>query len=119
MGKKVSSRIPKNEKKQLMINNLIGELRPKVYITDTSSFKRLVQELTSNRDTILPVQSRGSEMVSVRDTAEVQECNNNLETSVSDGSVDSFDDLQKQEHLLINQTVDGYKDIESWLLDSY
>ncbi|KAK2997611.1 hypothetical protein RJ639_025910 [Escallonia herrerae] len=52
MGKKVINsqstalRISKNEKKQL--NSLIRVLRPKVYITDSSSFKGLVQELTGN-----------------------------------------------------------------------
>ncbi|CAK9168388.1 unnamed protein product [Ilex paraguariensis] len=48
-GKKVSQaslKISKNDKKQ--INSLIKVLRPKVYITDSSSFKRLVQELTGN-----------------------------------------------------------------------
>lgn len=35
-----------NNKKHL--NNLINVLRPKVYITDSSNFKRLVQELTGN-----------------------------------------------------------------------
>ena len=46
---KISKSKPKledNSKKQL--NKLIKVLRPKVYITDSSSFKRLVQELTGN-----------------------------------------------------------------------
>ncbi|KAH8509179.1 hypothetical protein H0E87_011083 [Populus deltoides] len=53
MGKKVSQasmKISKNEKNQL--GSLIKVLRPKVYITDSSSFKRLVQELTGNGKTI-------------------------------------------------------------------
>ncbi|KAJ8763099.1 hypothetical protein K2173_023304 [Erythroxylum novogranatense] len=56
MGKEVSKRAPsslkvsKNENKQL-INSLIKAMRPKVYITDSSSFKRLVQELTGNNET--------------------------------------------------------------------
>ena len=49
MGKnlnKASQKISKNEKQQF--NSLIKVLRPKVYITDSSSFKQLVQELTGN-----------------------------------------------------------------------
>ncbi|KAA8524160.1 hypothetical protein F0562_010409 [Nyssa sinensis] len=49
MGKKrvsqSSLKITKNDKKQ---NSLIKVLRPKVYIINSSSFKRLVQELTGN-----------------------------------------------------------------------
>lgn len=40
-------KISKHEKKQ-QLNSLIKILRPKVYITDTSNFKNLVQELTGN-----------------------------------------------------------------------
>ncbi|KAI3465926.1 hypothetical protein Pfo_022589 [Paulownia fortunei] len=51
MGKKSSSKTPmkihKQEKKQ-HLNSLIKILRPKVYITDSSNFKNLVQELTGN-----------------------------------------------------------------------
>lgn len=50
MGKKVvnqaSVKISKDEKQKF--NSLIKVLRPKVYITDSSSFKNLVQELTGN-----------------------------------------------------------------------
>ncbi|KAJ1383126.1 hypothetical protein SESBI_43658 [Sesbania bispinosa] len=49
MGKKVnqsSVKISKDEKQQF--NSLMKVLRPKVYITDSSSFKKLVQELTGN-----------------------------------------------------------------------
>ena len=49
MGKKVSQasvKISKDQKQQF--NSLIKVLRPKVYITDSSSFKKLVQELTGN-----------------------------------------------------------------------
>lgn len=58
MGKKVvskgsspSSRICKNNEKQQQqqqFRSVIKVLRPKVYITDTSNFKKLVQELTGN-----------------------------------------------------------------------
>ncbi|XVE72357.1 hypothetical protein DITRI_Ditri11bG0033000 [Diplodiscus trichospermus] len=51
MGKKILSqvqvKISKTEKKQ-QLNSLIKMLRPKVYITDSSSFKTLVQDLTGN-----------------------------------------------------------------------
>ncbi|GLT28290.1 hypothetical protein SLA2020_032320 [Shorea laevis] len=52
MGKKISqapAKISKSniEKKQ-RVNSLIKVLRPKVYITDSSSFKKLVQELSGN-----------------------------------------------------------------------
>ncbi|KAK7316695.1 hypothetical protein RJT34_00350 [Clitoria ternatea] len=49
MGRKVSQasvKISKEDKQQF--NSLIKVLRPKVYITDSSSFKKLVQELTGN-----------------------------------------------------------------------
>lgn len=52
MGKKVgqaSLEVSKNERQLL---SLIKVLRPKVYITDSSSFKRLVQELTGNGSSI-------------------------------------------------------------------
>ncbi|PON35264.1 VQ motif containing protein [Parasponia andersonii] len=57
MGKKVSqSKCLKtsksNEKKDF--NSWIKVLRPKVYITDSSSFKQLVQELTGNGTTASP-----------------------------------------------------------------
>ncbi|KAH6775461.1 hypothetical protein C2S52_013022 [Perilla frutescens var. hirtella] len=53
MGKKSSqsspTKISKHEKKPHLNTNLMKILRPKVYITDTCNFKRLVQELTGNR----------------------------------------------------------------------
>ncbi|KAI4308107.1 hypothetical protein L6164_031214 [Bauhinia variegata] len=51
MGKKVSQatlKISKNYENKHQFNSLIKVLRPKVYITDSSSFKKLVQELTGN-----------------------------------------------------------------------
>ncbi|KAK7305000.1 hypothetical protein VNO77_42898 [Canavalia gladiata] len=51
MGRKVSQasvKISKDDKQQQQFNSLIKVLRPKVYITDSSSFKKLVQELTGN-----------------------------------------------------------------------
>lgn len=49
MGKKPSGaslKISKNQNQQF--SSLIKVLRPRVYITDTSTFKKLVQELTGN-----------------------------------------------------------------------
>ncbi|KAF5731335.1 hypothetical protein HS088_TW18G00012 [Tripterygium wilfordii] len=51
MGKKVnqkSFRISKNSNQKQQFNSLIKVLKPKVYITDSSSFKGLVQELTGD-----------------------------------------------------------------------
>ncbi|KAL1289738.1 hypothetical protein HN51_058128 [Arachis hypogaea] len=56
MGKKVSqtalAKISKINQKQQQNNfsSLIKVLKPKVYITDSSSFKKLVQELTGNNN---------------------------------------------------------------------
>ncbi|CAJ1964236.1 unnamed protein product [Sphenostylis stenocarpa] len=51
MGRKISQaspKISKDEPQKHQFNSLIKVLRPKVYITDNSSFKKLVQELTGN-----------------------------------------------------------------------
>lgn len=51
MGRKVSQgslKISKVDHQKHQFNTLIKILRPKVYITDSSSFKKLVQELTGN-----------------------------------------------------------------------
>lgn len=56
MVKKVnraSLKISKNDSNK-QVNSLIQVLRPKVYITDCSNFKRLVQELTGNDSSIVP-----------------------------------------------------------------
>ncbi|KAL1307634.1 hypothetical protein HN51_049533 [Arachis hypogaea] len=47
LNKKSSHKLSKNhERQQQQLKSLINVLKPKVYITDTSSFKQLVQELT-------------------------------------------------------------------------
>lgn len=48
MGKKVNHRVAstKTSKNEKQLHSLIKAMRPKVYITDSSSFKQLVQELT-------------------------------------------------------------------------
>lgn len=52
MGKKVRQASLKVSKNERQLQSLIKVLRPKVYITDSSSFKRLVQELTGNGSSI-------------------------------------------------------------------
>ncbi|EEF46111.1 conserved hypothetical protein [Ricinus communis] len=60
MGKKLgqlaSSEVSNNNDKK-QFNNWIKVLRPKVYITDTSSFKKLVQELTGNGTAVSKLQT--------------------------------------------------------------
>ncbi|KAL2322524.1 hypothetical protein Fmac_026903 [Flemingia macrophylla] len=51
MRRKISQeslKISKHDHQKHQFNSLIKVLRPKVYITDSSSFKKLVQELTGN-----------------------------------------------------------------------
>jgi len=51
MGRKISQaspKISKDDPQKHQFKSLIKFLRPKVYITDSSSFKKLVQELTGN-----------------------------------------------------------------------
>ncbi|KAK7836674.1 hypothetical protein CFP56_022264 [Quercus suber] len=52
MGKKERQASLKVSKNERQLQSLIKVLRPKVYITDSSSFKRLVQELTGNGSSI-------------------------------------------------------------------
>ena len=59
MGKKVinqasSLKSSKNIHEKQQFNNLIKVLKPKVYITKSSCFKKLVQELTGNGNTLSP-----------------------------------------------------------------
>ncbi|KAF3951969.1 hypothetical protein CMV_022425 [Castanea mollissima] len=52
MGKKVRQASLEVSKNERQLQSLIKVLRPKVYITDSSSFKSLVQELTGNGSSI-------------------------------------------------------------------
>ncbi|KAI3410278.1 Lipase_3 domain-containing protein [Psidium guajava] len=45
---KISKHQKRHQQQQQQFNSLIKVLRPRVYITDTSCFKKLVQELTGN-----------------------------------------------------------------------
>lgn len=55
MGKKLSEaslKISKNHQTQQQMSSMIKALRPKVYITHSSRFKKLVQDLTGNNITV-------------------------------------------------------------------
>ncbi|KAL5791702.1 hypothetical protein ACOSP7_000296 [Xanthoceras sorbifolium] len=138
--------VAKNEKKQL--NHLIKVLRPKVYITDSSNFKRLVQQLTGNNGSSsslplplpLPSQSphhqrRPEVVVHIEDIVEPQRQSNCSSEEAT--SVDSFDQLYNNVNTLeglleaelnetrtfdassMNQHWDwDCLEIESWLLDA-
>lgn len=151
MGKKVSQSTSvktskNNEKKDF--NSWIKVLKPKVYITDSSSFKQLVQELTGNRSTTsstitspLPTKPRDIEKVPVIEIDEDQEREpeSSVEASV-EATIDSsefcnqvFVDQDFNQvcneicvedinmgNSVANQHVDllAYWDLESWLLDN-
>ncbi|KAF5731336.1 hypothetical protein HS088_TW18G00013 [Tripterygium wilfordii] len=129
-----SLEISKNEKKQF--NSLIKVMKPKVYITDSFNFKRLVQELTSNGSTIssAPPQTKPSQIVetsiTVIDIADPQSS-----CSTEDESVDeSFDPFDACYHVVLNEEINVANktcdlsstmqlenlsndwDLESWLL---
>lgn len=103
MGKKVSQstsvKTSKNHEKK-DFNSWIKVLKPKVYITDSSSFKRLVQELTGNGSgttysTITsppPTKPRELEKVPVIEIDEDQEIEpqSSVEASI-DATADSFE----------------------------
>ncbi|WCJ44532.1 hypothetical protein M5689_025194 [Euphorbia peplus] len=116
MGKKPSitktssSRICKNEKKQF--NSLIEVLRPKVYITNVSNFKTLVQELTGNNTSLSSSSSSITNTVSSLPCSRLQvieqipvsicESEDNDESIFANMSLDtSFDSLNS----LINEEI--------------
>lgn len=119
MGKKQdssSTKISKQEENK-QLNNLIKVLRPKVYITDSSSFKNLVQELTGFDEKVgrippppnLPIPCREIEsppVVEVQDGFAFPE--SSFEFSLDSGSGSST----RQE-----MEFSEYREIESWLLE--
>ncbi|KAJ7965069.1 VQ motif containing protein [Quillaja saponaria] len=145
MGKKVSPesvKISKNEKHQF--NSLINILKPKVYITDSSSFKRLVQELTGNNSTTAsptPVPFSEKEVVEIVSVEEVEDQRENIETNSVEVSTDDSSKLCYNEFMneglnqvwhqmcvddttledsITNNPVDHlftYQELESLLLD--
>ncbi|KAL3508952.1 hypothetical protein ACH5RR_028353 [Cinchona calisaya] len=141
MGKKLSqasTKISKTDKKQL--NSLIKILRPKVYITDSSNFKRLVQELTGNGNTVsLVPPSIPSEPVMQVPIVEIddhayQERSVNSSVDSSEASVPtSFNTAMESPEFCVSDTFNVfesdplsshkmdfplYGDIESWLLET-
>ncbi|XWS75717.1 hypothetical protein CRYUN_Cryun01aG0116100 [Craigia yunnanensis] len=153
MGKKISSQVQAkisktntSEKKQL--NSLIKVLRPKVYITDSSSFKSLVQDLTGNGSRTV-LQSSPSSLPQIVEKVvpviDVEDDHGNPESSMEssfDESLESFqvcnhlalsteeinqaydpfpfDDTNSSEYIFMNQQEDSlvYGDLQSWLLDN-
>lgn len=103
------------ERKQL--NSLIKVLKPKVYITDSSRFKNLVQELTGFDKKVnsippplnlpmLPQRAESHPVVEIQDDGVFPE--SSFDFSLDSGSTSS----SKQEN-----EFSEYRDIESWLLE--
>ncbi|XVF31770.1 hypothetical protein REPUB_Repub17cG0020900 [Reevesia pubescens] len=102
MGKKILSQVQAvkisktSDKKQL--NSLIKVLRPKVYITDSSSFKTLVQHLTGNGATVsqsLPSSSpqmveKVLTVIDVEDHDHESNPESSMESSFNASSLESF-----------------------------
>lgn len=93
MGKKKSSKssssssppkIPKHEKKP-QIHNLNKIVRPKVFITESSNFKNLVQELTGNGSSPTPPQDHAYQENSLEMSSfDSSSCFSTLEGSPAD-----------------------------------
>ncbi|GMJ16105.1 hypothetical protein HRI_005279700 [Hibiscus trionum] len=98
MGKKVihqlaSTRTSKNVDVQLHSVNKV--LRPKVYITHSSSFKQLVQELTGYRDQTVPVPDDVAQVVPAIGTEDQEEMFPDLTSTLFTNS-SSFELLDEQ-----------------------
>lgn len=96
MGKKLSEaslKIPKNQKQQL--SSLIKALRPKVYITHSSGFKKLVQELTGNNTASSTTISASSYSPSSAPKMDPQNC------------IILADDVQITDHLELEASFDS------------
>ncbi|KAL3502932.1 hypothetical protein ACH5RR_037381 [Cinchona calisaya] len=147
MGKKLSqssTKISKNDNKK-QLNSLIKVLRPKVYIIDSSNFKRLVQELTGNGNPISfvapppsipePVMGWEVPIIEIIDDHGYQELSVDLSNDSSEASMPtSFTTAMDQspelcvsdttfnvfESSLSTQKMDfpACGDIESWLLET-
>ncbi|XWS30922.1 hypothetical protein CRYUN_Cryun23aG0032800 [Craigia yunnanensis] len=145
MGKKVnqlaSTKASKNEKQ---LHSLIKALRPKVYITDSSSFKQLVQKLTDYRSqtTAKPKEiEKVVPVIEIEDQGEIpattalsvdssyyslESCDQAfqlVEINQLTGLMQTVDDdisMFDQVSLSTNQQTDwlAYQNLESWLLDA-
>lgn len=104
MGKKVSQGSLKISKNGKQLHSLIKFLRPKVYITDSSSFKRLVQELTGNLSSITnsPAPTKPTDLVKrvqSSNTEDLQEPESSIEGSSFASLVSPDDQLCHRETL--------------------
>ncbi|KAK4278958.1 hypothetical protein QN277_016727 [Acacia crassicarpa] len=84
MGKKLSEaslKVFKNHQKQQQFSSMIKALRPKVYITHSSRFKKLVQELTGNNISATTMSSSSSTLPSPESTQSDVQIIDNLDTS--------------------------------------
>lgn len=130
MGKKAS----KSQKKQF--NKLIKLLKPKVYITPSSNFKNLVQQLTGNNnigsssspppppddDQRLKIVQESNQELSV-DSSEgsIPSCINIINTTIHEPCFSLLDNNYSMGSQEILMDPYYYRNIESWLLemDSY
>ncbi|WRX09777.1 VQ - like 5 [Theobroma cacao] len=144
MGKKesqqTSTRASKNEKQ---LHSLMKVLRPKVYITDSSSFKSLVQELTGYQSKTTPPEPEQVHekvpSIEIEDQGETPAAATiSMDSSFSSFKLCDIDqafqleeinqltdllqtgDFSRFEVPLMNQQADllAYQNLESWLLDA-
>ncbi|KAM3698971.1 hypothetical protein ACJW31_06G227000 [Castanea mollissima] len=145
MGKKVRQASLEVSKNERQLQSLIKVLRPKVYITDSSSFKSLVQELTGNgSSTIEPdVQLANVPVIDIKDQEDPESsieasfasleysselCHQNeelnqvsnpiyLDDSTFEDSAVNYDSTFQDS--TVNYGVDllAYNDLDSWPLD--
>jgi hypothetical protein len=133
MGKKISQSSVKISRKEKQLHSLIQVLRPKVYITDSLSFKSLVQQLTGNLTSSSPHHHPIKlddhdhrvvvENVSITDHTK-EESSMELASSFASPD-DSSHQIALEDHSTVNppdhdhDRVDmlAYQDLESWLLE--
>lgn len=88
---KSSKKVHKHEKKQQQTNNCssIKIMKPRVYITDSSKFKNLVQQLTGNPENSIVISSSPPSTTPISPPAPYLEC---LDYGYQEDSLDlSFD----------------------------
>ncbi|CAN1345450.1 hypothetical protein LINPERPRIM_LOCUS40374 [Linum perenne] len=108
--------------------SLMNILRPKVYITDASSFKSLVQELTGNYDPPPAVAATSASSSFIPHLTEAQEYTGD---DVTGGHFSCYSAGGNNDEVVVNIAGDGegnyddggmdlltYKLLESWLLDT-
>ncbi|XVF71210.1 hypothetical protein PTKIN_Ptkin12aG0017800 [Pterospermum kingtungense] len=115
MGKKVNHQVASTKtcKKEKQLHSLIKAMRPKVYITDSSSFKQLVQELTGYQSQITH-HTRPEEIkkvvpvIEIEDQVEIVPAANTTTLSM-DSSFYSFDSCDQlfDQLVEINQNHQG------------